>query len=203
MMNAYDEALQEYGAVIENLSAHLKDRPREMSRRRNRSKRSILKDSSHSCENSSLDLSEKSGISSTGSYMSGCSHDRSVAFSTVSIHEHEMVMGDNPITSSGPPVEIAWDAQHSVSLDLEDYESVRPPRRDKAQLNMPGSHRANILIESGYSRAEIKEQLQRIAEERKKAAKKSIPQKCQNMTRSIAKIVKKTVTRKACAATSA
>ena len=100
-------------------------------------------------------------------------------------------------------MEIAWDAQHTVSLDLEEYESVRPPRRDKAQLNMPGSYRANILIESGYSRTEIKEQLKRIAEERKKAAKESIPKKCQNMTRSIANIVKKTVTRKTCAATSA
>lgn len=67
-----------------------------------------------------------------------------VSFSTVEFKSHEMILGDNPATGSGPPLEIDWEATGSESLELEEYESVRPPRRTKEELLMPAKIRQGL-----------------------------------------------------------
>jgi hypothetical protein len=72
--------------------------------------------------------------------------NRNVTFSTIEFHEHAMILGDNPSTSSdGPSLEIDWVETGSPSIfDLNKYEILRPPRRVKDQLHMPGSVREEV-----------------------------------------------------------
>ena len=81
-----------------------------------------------------------------------------VSFGTIEIQEYPMVLGDNPSTSSGPSVELDWEAQSKIIIeDLDKYESQKPPKREMNQLSMPSERRTKILIESGHSMREIRE----------------------------------------------
>ena len=104
---------------------------------------------------------------STRSTRSSCFRDSSelsensersaVSFGTVEFHEHAIVLGDNPSTSSGPSIEIDWTPLQNVILEVEEYESHRLPRRSKQQLIMPNQMRTDLLLDSGYSLREIRE----------------------------------------------
>jgi adenylate kinase family enzyme len=80
-----------------------------------------------------------------------------VRFSSVTIHEHPMIIGDNPGCSFGPPLSISWKAQETLSLPLEEYELTRPSRRSHVQMVIPTSMRNAILRRAGYARNEIVE----------------------------------------------
>ena len=69
---------------------------------------------------------------------------KSVSFSTIEIREHAVVLGANPATSHGPPLEIDWDAENTVMVDLESYEELRPCRRVKKELALPGIRREEM-----------------------------------------------------------
>jgi hypothetical protein len=82
---------------------------------------------------------------SSSSSSSGCDDGcRRVSFSTIEIHEHAMIMGNNPWTSHGCPLEIDWEEVGNYSLNLEDYEESRPPRRIRDELAMPGDLREAV-----------------------------------------------------------
>ena len=84
-----------------------------------------------------------------------------VAFSTVHIHRHMMILGDNPgALNRGPPLSISWTAFDTITLSVDEYErmmtSTFPPRRRLPnQLVLPCKQRQSILMELGYSRVEI------------------------------------------------
>ena len=86
--------------------------------------------------------SSDSSSSSSSSCDDGCS--RRVSFSTIEIHEHAMIMGNNPWTSHGCPLEIDWEEVGNYSLNLEEYEESRPPRRIRDELAMPGDLREAV-----------------------------------------------------------
>jgi hypothetical protein len=69
---------------------------------------------------------------------------RSVGFSTIEFHEHAMILGCNPSTSQGPSLEIDWVYQEKSVLDIDAYETTRPPRRMRQQLLMPGFIREDV-----------------------------------------------------------
>lgn len=69
---------------------------------------------------------------------------KTVKFSTLEIREHAVVLGTNPSTSHGASLEIDWEAQSSETFDLDCYEVLRPPRRVKKELAMPGFVRENL-----------------------------------------------------------
>jgi len=70
--------------------------------------------------------------------------ERSVSFSTIEFHEHAMILGCSPSTSEGPPLEIDWNKLNTSTFSLEDYEELRPPRRIRNQLIMPGFVREEV-----------------------------------------------------------
>jgi hypothetical protein len=70
--------------------------------------------------------------------------EKSVTFTTVEIHEHAVIMGDNPSTTHGPPLEVDWVEQAHYSLDLDEYEEMRPQRRHKKELAIPSSVRESL-----------------------------------------------------------
>ena len=82
---------------------------------------------------------------------------RQVSFNNIYIHEHPVVLGDNPGGISGPPLTIDWNAQRSIAMPLDDYEKGRPEeaRRNKYQFTLPEMVRIDMLKQSGYSRQEI------------------------------------------------
>lgn len=79
-----------------------------------------------------------------------------VQFSTVTIAEHPMIVGDNPGGLQGCPVTIAWQPVATTTLSLTDYEATRPPRRDQSQMALPATVRETILRHWGHSREDIR-----------------------------------------------
>ena len=64
-------------------------------------------------------------------------------------------MGDNPSCSRGPPISISWDYNDIGSIDLQEFEEMRPTRRYHGELIIPLSIRKEILLSSGYSPLQI------------------------------------------------
>ena len=86
-----------------------------------------------------------------------------VSFSTVQIHHHLIILGDNPgALNRGPPLSISWKAFDTIILSVDDYEGTMttpcpPRRRPLTQLLVPSKQRHSILMGLGYSRGEIRE----------------------------------------------
>jgi hypothetical protein len=78
-----------------------------------------------------------------------------VTFKTVEFHIHALILGDNPAVSVGPPLSIGWEAVASVILDLDAYETARPPRQDSSDLVVPRAMRVDWLREEGCARSEM------------------------------------------------
>lgn len=81
-----------------------------------------------------------------------------VRFDTVELREYHRALGDNPSTSSGPPIGIDWayDPKRTIVLDVDTYEDERGgSRRAKRDLAIPPHVRVDMLREAGYSRKDI------------------------------------------------
>jgi hypothetical protein len=94
----------------------------------------------------------------------------SVSFGSVSIHSHQVILGDNPSVSGGPPLTLDWKAFESTTVDLEAYESYfdeddgnKRRRRTYAELRIPQGRREKIIRESeGYRKANVRQVLREI-----------------------------------------
>jgi hypothetical protein len=60
----------------------------------------------------------------------------SVAFGSIEIREHVLVLGDHPDCSHGPPVQLGWECQQTTFQHVDDYEFTRMPRRHKRDLGL-------------------------------------------------------------------
>lgn len=85
---------------------------------------------------------------------------RKVSFFRVYIHSHQVILGDNPSVSAGPPLSIEWSSESSTSLPVEYYESRKEEsggRRSHANglLRLDEETREKILRTLGYSRKEV------------------------------------------------
>ena len=84
---------------------------------------------------------------------------RTVSFSTVSVHMHPMVLGDNPSVSGGLPVAMGTKPIHTKVEPLDDFEDqrnivletgvVRP--RTKDEMRLSNAEREKLLMEVGHS----------------------------------------------------
>jgi hypothetical protein len=88
-------------------------------------------------------------------YESEKSH-KSVRWSTIDFHSHEMLLGDNPSIRSGPPLTISWKAHAHHQISIDDYENFKPERRRKSEMLSPRQMREDLLISAGYSRSELR-----------------------------------------------
>jgi len=86
------------------------------------------------------------------------SKSNSVSFQNVDIQEYRVTLGDHPSACSGPPVRLDWDASlRFFEVDIEEYEKLRQPRRDRRQLRLSLQQRHNMLVkERGFSFEEVK-----------------------------------------------
>jgi hypothetical protein len=78
-----------------------------------------------------------------------------VAWSTIEIKSHEVMLGDHPSVSSGPPITIQWDAFKSVKVTVAEYEEYNPSHRSSVALLIPKAVREDWLRNQGYSRREL------------------------------------------------
>ena len=92
---------------------------------------------------------------------------KSVGFSTVRLHTHKHILGDNPSVSAGLPVTLDWDVEQSENFDLEDFEANKESKNQQQQRNketatktrkrkskckkIPPSCRKEILQAAGHS----------------------------------------------------
>ena len=145
---------------------------------------------------SSDDTEGSEESSSSTSFSTGANNtSRSVRFSSsILVHEHGMILGDNPAVGEGLPLTITWERQRRKKYSLDEYEERRVKRNrnrnrqaeEQAKSKKGGrcSHyfklgverRAELamiggcsLEEMGNTVAEIKE----IQKERAKSGKKS------------------------------
>jgi hypothetical protein len=91
-----------------------------------------------------------------------------VTWSTVEINSHEVILGDHPGVSSGPPVTIKWTAFESVELTVEEYEERHPPHRSYRDLSIPRHLRQRWLRNQGYTRQELKIAAQAVKKTKKR-----------------------------------
>jgi hypothetical protein len=97
---------------------------------------------------------------------------RVVTWGNLTFHQHEIILGDNPSVSSGPPLSIAWKEFESSTVSIDAYErsflnldsttssasSSSSQRRTKEQMVVPRHLREEWVRRSeryGASRAEM------------------------------------------------
>lgn len=125
--------------------------------------------------------------SSPGSNESPLSSRSSVTFSAVEFHTHDLILGDNPSVSVGPPIAMGWKAMKSEILDLEEYETSRSPRRKTRDLIVPRSMRVTWLRAEGYARSELTEvegEIKVIKKHRRTSARKGLWEKVREVVSS-------------------
>jgi hypothetical protein len=81
---------------------------------------------------------------------------KSLHWSTIDFYSHEMVLGDNPCVSSGPPLTISWKAHEHHPISIDEYELFKPERRRKIEMLSPRQRREDLLISAGYNRSDLK-----------------------------------------------
>jgi hypothetical protein len=80
---------------------------------------------------------------------------KSVRFHAIMIREHSRDVDVNPSVSSGPAVGLGWAFRDHPAYDLIAFEENRPPRRTRAEFQLPRNIREKILEEQGISRQEM------------------------------------------------
>jgi hypothetical protein len=88
---------------------------------------------------------------------------KSVRFGDLEIHNHEIILGDNPaISRGGPPIAIGWRVLRTDRISVNDYERFRPARRPLRHCSMARAERERLLMEFGYARSDLKAREQEI-----------------------------------------
>lgn len=82
---------------------------------------------------------------------------KSVSFDSITVNEHQVILGDNPSVSSGPPLSLAWKSHSECVCTVNDYEERRPTRRTKETMLVPRNIREEWLRNAGYARSQFVE----------------------------------------------
>jgi hypothetical protein len=97
-------------------------------------------------------LIEEGSSSSFSRSSKTSSMPKNVSFHQIEIAEYHMELGDNPC-AQGVPVTIGWEAHQTNVFDLQQYEAVKPERRDSYNLHMPPAIRHALIYSQGTSNA--------------------------------------------------
>ena len=141
-------------------------------------KSSLTRSSGCTSAASTEEASSMMDESSTSTMMLDESHSlirgRSVCFTQLEIRSYGVTLGDAP-TFNGCPITLGWDYDpaETETYDVDVYEHNRCGRRAKIELLIPPSHRESLLIQSGFSRSQIKcaiKEAKQAAKDREKTA---------------------------------
>lgn len=84
-----------------------------------------------------------------------------LCFGTVQVYEFPIVVGDNPEVSKGCPVTIDWEPKTTSEVEVNKYEYHKARRRsnnnarEKDELKLTEDERLQLLLDAGFSSAEI------------------------------------------------
>ena len=99
-----------------------------------------------------------STLSTASSFETENQAERSVSFGEVEIREHEVILGDNPAVSGGPPVTIDWSAVSSRKLSVDEHQRAIADEasddRPRSGGTLPAQFRVSYLL-SSYSSMHI------------------------------------------------
>jgi hypothetical protein len=88
---------------------------------------------------------------------------RAVSFDNVEIREYARCLGNNPATTNGPSLSLDWCYAKMGTINLDDYELTRPPRRRMDEMHTSGVQRLTILKEhTKCSKNDISESVEAI-----------------------------------------
>lgn len=90
---------------------------------------------------------------------------RSVAFSTLSVRQYEIVIGDNPYCKTGLPLSLGTTYTELMPVSIDEYEKIRTSRQTRKQLRK-SSHERQLMLQDGYSAAELRQAERRLYRER-------------------------------------
>lgn len=94
-----------------------------------------------------------------------------VQFTSLTLREYDVVLGNHPNCSDGPALSIGWCYNVRGPINIDRYEkSMVGNRRTRAQMLIPRSHREYLLTDFGFSRMQIEEsieEIQKIQKERR------------------------------------
>ena len=91
---------------------------------------------------------------------------KSVSFTTLTIREYPIEIGDNPSVVKGVPITIGWEYLNEYNIGINAYEASRPNRRYKLELRTESLYRVRMLKHLGYSTNDIRECLKQVNVER-------------------------------------
>lgn len=81
-----------------------------------------------------------------------------VRFSTVTIRNYDITLGDNPAVTAGPPIQLDWKyEQLPLPLSIDEFESFRLPRRQLSTryLIIAPDFRRGVLLRTGFTHRQI------------------------------------------------
>eukprot|EP00535_Pseudo-nitzschia_heimii_P002593 CAMPEP_0197178686 /NCGR_PEP_ID=MMETSP1423-20130617/3898_1 /TAXON_ID=476441 /ORGANISM="Pseudo-nitzschia heimii, Strain UNC1101" /LENGTH=110 /DNA_ID=CAMNT_0042628483 /DNA_START=14 /DNA_END=343 /DNA_ORIENTATION=- len=80
-----------------------------------------------------------------------------VSFGSLEIHEHAVELGGQGVPSSGPPMTLSWKEQSCFKINsVEAFENSRNfCNRKGSELMMTKTQRIDLLVDEGYTFAEI------------------------------------------------
>jgi len=94
-----------------------------------------------------------------------------VSFDCLRIREYNVVFGDHPCCSNGPPLALGWNHDgEDVTLNLDEYESSRAPRKARRDLRMTCELRRQILLLDQTER-ELQHEERKFCRERQRRAR--------------------------------
>jgi len=81
---------------------------------------------------------------------------RKVHFGTVVVRDYDIILGDHPCCSYGPPLTLDWDYLEYEPLDVNEYEFHHPPRRNVREMVLNYYLRKKLLSNAGYTKLDFK-----------------------------------------------
>lgn len=94
-----------------------------------------------------------------------------VLFTTCTIQEYPIILGDNPACANGVPVTIDWEPLQSSTTDVELHDYIRAnQRRHGKELMLPVQDRTQMVMKAGASMEEVADTVLQIDQIRKERA---------------------------------
>ena len=79
-----------------------------------------------------------------------------VHFGSVLVRDYDIILGDHPCCSYGPPITIDWDYLEYEALEVDVYEFHHPPRRNLREMGLNYYQRKHLLSQAGYTEVDFK-----------------------------------------------